>query len=164
VYKEASEFIKAAEHCGIDPHEASIYYYFIDELEKCGSVTEFEKIALLAKFMATLSTKMPKTFAAATGASSQVSNAMVTNPLFNQSMMSGDVLGMGLSAGAGALKGLANLYKKTPKKGIPLKKTSKLLEGAAPVSTATNLSNASGAVSTSGDLVDLFQNSMGLIL
>ena len=104
MYKEASEFIKAAEHCGIDPHEAAVYYYFIDELEKCGSINEFEKNAIIAGLLGRMATSMPKTFQAGVGALGKLNS-----PAFQNSMMMADPVGMGLSLGAGAFKGLGKI-------------------------------------------------------
>ena len=153
---------KTASIYSIGPYEAALYLSFVDELEKQGHLQEFEKDAflgnLIAKGSAQLATKMPKTYAAVTGAANKVNQAAINNPLFNHAMMTGDVTSMGMTAGAGALKGVANLYSKAPKKGvISLKKVSKGLDTAAPVVTAgqaAGLNTASKALDAGGDLID----------
>ena len=164
-----AEYMKLANKYGVPSYEAAFYYSFVDELEKQGFLDGMQKEAmltnLLAKGTAALSTSMPKTFAALSGASNKISQATVNNPLFNHAMMTGDIAGMGATAGAGALQGIANLYKGS-KGGIPLKKLSKGLDTAAPLVTAgqaANLTKGSKYLDMGSDLVDTVSNGIQMI-
>lgn len=163
-----ADYIKLASIYDVTPYEAAFYYSFVDELESRGYIEGFEKEAmlgnLLAKGTAALSTSMPKTFAALSGASNKLSQAAVNNPMFNHAMMTGDFVGMGATAGAGALQGVSKLYK--GKKGMSLKKLSKGMEASSPIITAAqsaNLAKGSKFLDMGADLVDTVSNGIQMI-
>lgn len=159
--------IKIANAYGVSTYDAMIVISLVDELEKCGQFTDgMDKEAFINKMMAGLAVKAPKTFAGLTGASTAIGKATATNPMFNEAMMQGDLLGMGLTAGAGALKGIAGLYKKTAKPRISLSKASKGMNAAAPIVTATQasgLNTASKVLDFGGDAADAATNLVGML-
>lgn len=104
-----NEFIKEASRYGVDNHTASVYFYFVDELEKCGHITELEKQAMLGKLTSMAMAKFPKTTAAISGALGNMQRAAVENPFFVHAMSTGDVAGMGMAGLAGGLKGLSKM-------------------------------------------------------